>query len=84
MQTTDEALATKLPVRETYPEEFRCPLLDYPTPFLVTREILGLDVEIAQVLDEIRPLTTLITAPMLDPATQEIETAKIRAKAACM
>lgn len=66
-----------------YPPQFRCPLLDYNVSFIESAHELGLDAGIAQILDYIRELTTVITAPMLDSREEVVEPQKIQARAAC-
>lgn len=81
--TTEEALSAELPTRDTYPEKFRCPCLEYSSSFGVIREILNLNVEVAQALDDVRFLILSIATPMLKPEVKQAEISTIVETAAC-
>lgn len=81
--STEEAFAAVLPIQETYPERVRSPLLAYPITFRDCADMLGLSLEVAVVLDDIRFLITSMTESMLNPEKETVNTAKIISTAAC-
>jgi len=72
-----------MPLRLSYPEKFRCPLLEYPTTFQDCRKTLNLSLVVAEILDDVRFLTISITACLLSPKLEPIKTSKIQSTAAC-
>jgi len=84
-QSTASALSVPLPIPETYPEKFRCPLMRYPTSFRDCVEGLGIGPLAAEVLDDVRFLTSEISDLMLDLESEydEAQVNKIKSTAAC-
>lgn len=52
------------PIPFPYPQNFNSPLLNFSTPFVNLRESLELSLPVAEILDDVRLLTTSITSPV--------------------
>ncbi|KAH7403304.1 hypothetical protein BKA64DRAFT_706804 [Cadophora sp. MPI-SDFR-AT-0126] len=82
LQSMESAIATPLPIRENYPAKARCPVLPYPTTFRECKETLNLTLTAAEILDDVRFLTTSITSCFLSPELEPTKTSKIQSTAA--
>ncbi|PVH87141.1 hypothetical protein DL98DRAFT_566878 [Cadophora sp. DSE1049] len=82
LQSMESAIATQLPIRDNYPARARCPVLPYPTTFQECKETLSLSLTAAEILDDVRFLTTSITACFLLPELEPTKTSKIQSTAA--
>ncbi|KAK0104453.1 hypothetical protein ONS95_004742 [Cadophora gregata] len=82
LQSMETAISTELPIRENYPAKARCPVLPYPSTFQECRETLSLSITAAEILDDVRFLTTSITSCFLSPELEPTKTSKIQSTAA--
>ncbi|KAH7319492.1 hypothetical protein BKA65DRAFT_103220 [Rhexocercosporidium sp. MPI-PUGE-AT-0058] len=81
-QSMENAIATVLSTSEWVPELNRSPLLPYPTSFQECRGSLNLSGVAAEILDDVKFLTTSITSCFLSPELKQTKTSKIQSTAA--
>ncbi|KAL5314571.1 hypothetical protein ACEPPN_017212 [Leptodophora sp. 'Broadleaf-Isolate-01'] len=81
LQSMETAIAAVLSVGEWLPEPIRSPLLPYPISFQECKDSLNLSQVAAEILDDVRFLTTSITSCFLSPELEQTKTTKIQSTA---
>ncbi|PVH68030.1 hypothetical protein DL98DRAFT_634445, partial [Cadophora sp. DSE1049] len=73
-----------LPIPVPYPESFNSPLLDFSTPFVDLCETLDLSLPVAEILDDVRLLTTSITSLLSRGCFSRNDSSKLENTALCI
>ncbi|KAG4429758.1 hypothetical protein IFR05_014762 [Cadophora sp. M221] len=81
LQSMETAIGAVLTVGEWLPESIRSPLLHYPISFQECKDSLNLSQVAAEILDDVRFLTTSITSCFLSPELETTKTSKIQSTA---